>query len=129
MKDDRISCYFDTKYMTILRIEQILHNFEDQKIADFFNLEQVNFSHDTRQLRPKLVVKLTLVFSLFRHVGLLGISQLNIYLYNFSAQCILQLFTRGFSHLFKLFTRGSGSSLQTMKTCCWYLTKLHRKCL
>ena len=43
MKDARISGYFDTKYMTLLRIEQILHNFEDQKFANFFNLEQVNF--------------------------------------------------------------------------------------
>ena len=43
IKDTRISGYFDTKYMTVLRIEQILHNFEDQKIANFFNLEQVNF--------------------------------------------------------------------------------------
>ena len=43
MKDPRISGYFDTKYMTLLRIEQILHNFEDQKFANFLNLEQVNF--------------------------------------------------------------------------------------
>ncbi len=43
MKDARISGYFDTKYMTVLRIEQILHNFEDQNFANFFNLEQVNF--------------------------------------------------------------------------------------
>ena len=43
MKDARISGYFDTKYMTPLQIEQILHNFEDQKFANFFNLEQVNF--------------------------------------------------------------------------------------
>ncbi len=35
--------YIDTKYMTVLRTEQILHNFEDQKFANFFNLEQVNF--------------------------------------------------------------------------------------
>ena len=35
--------YFDTKYMSILQIEQILHNFEDQKFANFLNLEQVNF--------------------------------------------------------------------------------------
>ncbi len=34
---------FDTKYITIRWIEQILHHFEDQKIANFFNLEQVNF--------------------------------------------------------------------------------------
>ncbi len=34
---------FDTKCMTLLRIEQILHNFEDQKFAHVFNLEQVNF--------------------------------------------------------------------------------------
>ena len=43
MKDGRIAGYFDTKYMTILRIERILHNFKDQKIANFFNLELVNF--------------------------------------------------------------------------------------
>ncbi len=29
--------------MTVLRIEQILHIFEEQKIANIFNLEQVNF--------------------------------------------------------------------------------------
>ena len=29
--------------MTVCQIEQILHNFEDQKIANFLNLEQVNF--------------------------------------------------------------------------------------
>ncbi len=43
MKDGRISGYFDTKYMTLSRIRQILHNFEDKQIANFFNLEQVNF--------------------------------------------------------------------------------------
>ena len=43
MEDARISGCFDTKYITVLRIEQILHNFEDQKCANFFNLEQVNF--------------------------------------------------------------------------------------
>ena len=43
MKDARIPGHFDTKYMTILRIEKILHNFEDQKFGHFFNLEQVNF--------------------------------------------------------------------------------------
>ncbi len=43
MKDGRIFGYFDTKYMTALRIEQILHKFEDQKFASFFNLKQVNF--------------------------------------------------------------------------------------
>ncbi len=43
MKDDRIPGYFDTKYLTLLQIEQIWHNFEDQKLANFFNLEQVNF--------------------------------------------------------------------------------------
>ncbi len=40
MKDSRISGYFDTKYMTVLWLEQILHNFEDRKIANFFNLKQ-----------------------------------------------------------------------------------------
>ena len=43
MKDARISGSFDTKYMTVLRIEDILHNFEDQQFANFFNHEQVNF--------------------------------------------------------------------------------------
>ncbi len=43
MKDARISGYFDTKYMTLLRLEQMLYNFEDQTFANFFNLEQVNF--------------------------------------------------------------------------------------
>ncbi len=41
LKDARISGYFDTKHMTVLRMELILHNFEDQKFANFFNLEQV----------------------------------------------------------------------------------------
>ena len=43
MKDGRISGHFDTKYMTALRIEQILHHFEDRKIGNFLNLKQVNF--------------------------------------------------------------------------------------
>ena len=43
IKDGRISGYFDTKYVTVVQIEQILHNFNDQKIANIFNLEQVNF--------------------------------------------------------------------------------------
>ncbi len=43
MKDARISGYFDTKYMTLLRIKQILHSLEGQKFANSFNLEQVNF--------------------------------------------------------------------------------------
>ncbi len=43
LKDGWFSGYFDTKYMTVLRMEQILHNFEKQKIANFFNLAQVNF--------------------------------------------------------------------------------------
>ena len=43
LKEGRISGYFDTKYMTVLRIEQILHYFEDQKNANFLDLKQVNF--------------------------------------------------------------------------------------
>ena len=35
MKDGQISGYFDTKYMTLSQIEQILHNCEDQKFANF----------------------------------------------------------------------------------------------
>ncbi len=37
MEDGRTSGYFDTKYRTSLRIEQILFNCEDQKFAYFFN--------------------------------------------------------------------------------------------
>ncbi len=43
MKDGRIYGYFDTKYMTICPIERFLLHFEDKKIANFLNLEQVNF--------------------------------------------------------------------------------------
>ena len=43
IKDTRISGYFDTTYMTVLQIDQNLHYFEDQRFANFFNLEQVNF--------------------------------------------------------------------------------------
>ena len=43
LKNGLISGYFDTEYMTVLQTEHILHNFEDQKIANFFNIEQVNF--------------------------------------------------------------------------------------
>ncbi len=42
-KGGRISDYFDTKYISVLWIEQILHNSKDQKIANFSNLKQVNF--------------------------------------------------------------------------------------
>ncbi len=43
LKDARTSGCFDTNYMTVLGTEQILHNFEDQKFANFYYLEQVNF--------------------------------------------------------------------------------------
>ena len=43
LKDGWIFGYFDSKYITVLRIEQIFHHFEDQKSDNFFNLEQVNF--------------------------------------------------------------------------------------
>ena len=66
MKDARISGYFDTKYMTVLRIEQILHNFEDQKLANFLNLEQVNF-------RVTLVILVTCLFA----IGGCGDSQIS----------------------------------------------------
>ncbi len=62
MKDTRISGYFDTKYMTVLRIEQILHNFEDQKFANFLNLKQVNFRvtlviYDAKTLKKLFLAK------------------------------------------------------------------------
>ncbi len=41
MKDAPISGYFDTKYMTVLGIEQILHNFKDRTFANLLNLGQV----------------------------------------------------------------------------------------
>ncbi len=36
LKDDRIPGYLGTKYMAVLQKETFLHNFEDQKIANFF---------------------------------------------------------------------------------------------
>ena len=39
----RISGYFDTKFTTILQIEPILQQSEDQKIDNIWNLEQVYF--------------------------------------------------------------------------------------
>ncbi len=35
LKDVRVSGYIDTKYMTVLQIEQILLYFEDQRFANF----------------------------------------------------------------------------------------------
>ena len=43
MKDGQISGYLYTKYKTVPQIDKNLHNFEDQKLTSFFNLEQVNF--------------------------------------------------------------------------------------
>ena len=56
IKDARISGYFDTKYTTVLRIEQILHNFEDQKFANFFNLKQVNFRMTFYLMNDKAII-------------------------------------------------------------------------
>ncbi len=53
MKDCRISGYFDTKNMTVLRKEQILHNFEDQKFANFFLPRTGRFSRDTRHIETE----------------------------------------------------------------------------
>ncbi len=50
LKDGRISGYFDTKYMTVLQIEQILHSFEDWTIANFFQPQTGQFSRDTCHL-------------------------------------------------------------------------------
>ena len=44
MKAARISGYSDTKHMTVLQIEQILHNFEDQKFALFFTFNMSIFA-------------------------------------------------------------------------------------
>ncbi len=43
LKDGQISGYFDTKYMTVLQIDQILRNFEDQKIANLLTLNRSIF--------------------------------------------------------------------------------------
>ncbi len=50
MKDGRIYGYLDTKHMRELWIEQILHNFKDQKIANFFLPQTGKFSRGTRQM-------------------------------------------------------------------------------
>ena len=44
MKDGRISVHLDTKYMTLCQIEQILHHFEDQKIANFLTSNRSIFA-------------------------------------------------------------------------------------
>ncbi len=44
MKQGRIPDYFDTKYVTVLHIEQIVHNFEDQKITNFLTLNRSIFA-------------------------------------------------------------------------------------
>ena len=44
MKDCQISGYLDTKYVTVLRIELILHNFEDSKIANFLTWNRSIFA-------------------------------------------------------------------------------------
>ena len=49
VKDCQISGYSDTKYVTVLQIEQILHDFEDQKCAIFLPLTG-QFSRDTRHM-------------------------------------------------------------------------------
>ncbi len=41
MKDAKISSYFDTKYMAVLQIEQILHSFEDNKSANFSTMDML----------------------------------------------------------------------------------------
>ncbi len=43
LESDRISDYFGTKYTIAVHKELALWNFEDEKIGDFFNLEQVHF--------------------------------------------------------------------------------------
>ncbi len=50
MNDGRISGYFHTKYNTVLQIEPILHNFEDQKIAIFLTSNRSIFVCDARHI-------------------------------------------------------------------------------
>ncbi len=44
MKAARMYGYLDTKYMIVLQIEQILHNFEDHKYANFLTLNRSIFA-------------------------------------------------------------------------------------
>ena len=46
-----VSGYFDTKYMTVLRIEQILRSFGDQKIANFFKPRTGQFLRNTHHYK------------------------------------------------------------------------------
>ncbi len=39
-----MSGYFDTKYMTVPQIEQTLHNFENQKFANFLTSNRSIFA-------------------------------------------------------------------------------------
>ena len=43
LNDYQVSGHFDTKYTAVLLIEPILHKFEDLKITNFFNPEEVYF--------------------------------------------------------------------------------------
>ncbi len=56
LNDCQISCYFDTKYTAVVLIEPILHKFEDQKITNFFNPEEVYFLVTPVSLLTELLV-------------------------------------------------------------------------
>ena len=43
LDDCRISCYFDTKFIAVVLVEPISRKFEDLKIVNFLNLEEVYF--------------------------------------------------------------------------------------
>ena len=43
LDDCRVSGYFDTKFIAIVLLEPILRKFEDLKIANILNLEEVYF--------------------------------------------------------------------------------------
>ena len=43
LDDRRISGYFDIKFNAVVLVEPILHKFEDHKIANILNLEEVFF--------------------------------------------------------------------------------------
>ena len=63
MKDGRVSGQFDTKYITVLRIEQFLHSFEDQKVGNFLTSNRSIFVWHSSNVRNCILTSLLPCFN------------------------------------------------------------------
>ena len=70
LDDCRISGYFDTKFIAVVLVEPILHKFEDLKIANILNLEEVYFLVTRVIYRLSDMPSLTVMVRLMRQVSL-----------------------------------------------------------